>query len=397
MIPYISIAFLRNVSHAACALFSELLDELRQFIAAPRKQQGFRQKVKFIALHLGMLHSTIKGNSNSKEPHTEREVSIGLEKLPTNVYTLECQKSISKRLFPQKKTALEQLRHVGRGFDLQSFDFGSEIISRALPQISLQVSRLTTLPPVDTRLTCDSEDAEISASPMILTSLSKTNQEEMAERPDHDEQHNVIWKAEKAPSYSHHISLLTEGKDTPEVPAVSTFAETSELDLNHDPNFNMTSLSPTANASEANETSQIPIIRSFEEVGDIDIQSNEAKPPSETLSKRVRWSPSTSSKPDHSLNSTQPKFLLDSEAAFTQAWHSPSTFKDRKRLSRVLRQLSALQVTGERIHNRGRNEVPEDPDRPASYPRTERLRKSVGVSVKVLGEGFDRLNLSRRV
>ena len=461
MIPYISIAFLRNVSYAACALFSGLLEELRQFIESPRKQQGFREKVKFIALHLGMLYRTIE-DKNSKQPHNDREVSIGLEKLPTNFYTLECQKSISRRLFPQKKSALEQLRHVGSGFDLRSFRFGCRVTSRALPQISLRVSRLTKLPPVDTRLTYSSERAGISASPVILTSLSKTNQEEMAERPDHDEQHDVIWTAEKAPSDSHDILLLTEGKDTPEIPAVSTFAqdllgeqtqalvsqdariklkllqteldevrndidvkltrkaeletliqlthlfsdsvltndtdaEAGEIDFNHEPNFHVTFLPPTTNASEANEISQMPIIESFEEFVDLDIQSSEVKPPDETLSKRMRRSPSASSKLDRALNSSLPTFIPDSEAAFTQAWHKPSTFKRRNRLSRVLLgQLSALQVTGKGIHDEGEDEVPEDPNRPTSYPQTQKWRKSIGVSVKALREGFARLSLLRK-
>lgn len=518
--PYIAVAFLRDVSYTACALFSNLLDELRRFIGAPRRQQDFRHKVKFIALHLGMLHRTIEGNNNIPESQDDGEVSIGSENGYGNYYTHDCQKLIARRLFPKKDSALEQLRRVGLGFDHESFQVGCgcKAISSVPPLISLKVSRLSMLLPVDTRLNFSSEHAKIDASPMSLTTFSTTNKEETAERPSHNEQHKVICTAEKVPSDSYHSLLSTEGDDTQEFPASSRLAsdilseqkqdlvceETkvrlrllqSELDevsrdidskrtrqvelenliawthlfpdsvlmddedsqycsesrnrvkdagvLSSTSNcfdsvpdsgcesmlpgllddrlpsanavsfettlsnaqiegidFNWHFASPTADETKTKRTSQMSIIESFETPNNPNIQSNEVKMDGsrgKTPSKRLRVIFSGSSKGHKPLSSISTAFIPDSEAAFTQAWHEPSTFKDRNRLSRVLLgQLSALQVTGGGIHDQGGNEVPpEDPDRPASYPRTQRWRKSIGVSVKALREGFERLSLLRK-
>ena len=112
----------------------------------------------------------------------------------------------------------------------------------------------------------------------------------------------------------------------------------------------------------------------------------------ENKKKRKRISNSASAKVDE-LSNLKPSIMLpDSENAFFQAWHKPAAYRDRNRVSQILLgQLSALRVTEE-------SQVPDqddekDPSRPASYPRTHRWRKSVGISVKALREGFEKLAL----
>ena len=160
---------------------------------------------------------------------------------------------------------------------------------------------------------------------------------------------------------------------------------------------------PTANkikvkqTFKVKQTSQMPIIEPFELPRDHDLQSRVWESHGKTLLKRVRFTASDSSKNDEPSSHIYLSFITDSEAVFTQAWHDPSTFKDRKRLLRVLLgQLSALQVTSEGIANQGETEVKEDLSRPASYPQTQRWRKSLGVSVKALRERVERLSLLRR-
>ena len=461
--PYIAIAFLRDVSHAACGLFNDLLDELRKFIRAPRKPQVFRDNVNVIALHLGMLYRTIEGDSHNSRLPIGYKASTGSQNAYGNYYINDYQNLISRRLFPKKDSALKQLREVGLGFGKERFHVGCNTVSSALPLISLKVSRLEILLPFDSALICSSEYATIIGSPPSLASFSTTNEEETIERSSHSEHHKVIRTVGETRSDDYDSLLSTEGNDIQEIPAVSAFArgphsertqalsrentrillkllqaeldevrreidvrltrktelenlieltylspnldmtndtdtKTGVTDFNHDPNFHLTPRSPTREIWEVNEISQMAINESFEAFVDYDMQSSEVKPPSETQSKRVRCNLSASSKLDHSLTSTQPTFIPDSEAAFTQAWHKPSTFKKRNRLSRILLgQLSALQVTGEGVHDQGENEVPpQDPDRPASYPQTQRWRKSFGVSVKALRERFERLSLLRK-
>ena len=186
-------------------------------------------------------------------------------------------------------------------------------------------------------------------------------------------------------------SVLSNDKDT----------QTEQIDFNHSPDYHESTLSPTVKASEGYEIPQMPIIiESSEAFDDFDVQSSEIRAPNETASKRVRWDRSAPFKVDNSSNIFPPKFVPDSEAAFTQAWLKPAMFKNRNRLSRILLgQLSALQVDSqeiEEIHIGGTSKNPTDPYRPASYPRTQRWRKSIGVSVKALREGFERLSLVRR-
>ena len=157
---------------------------------------------------------------------------------------------------------------------------------------------------------------------------------------------------------------------------------------------------PSADETKAQRTSLMPITESSETTQDCNIQSNEIRmgeSHDETPSKRVRFTTSKTFEGVPPSSCIPTAFILDSEAAFTQAWHHPSTFKDRNRLSRVLLgQLSALQVSSGESSGQDDNKVPEGSDRPASYPRTQRWRKSIGVSVKALREGFERLSLLGR-
>lgn len=83
----------------------------------------------------------------------------------------------------------------------------------------------------------------------------------------------------------------------------------------------------------------------------------------------------------------------------------PRTFRNRSRVSRILLgQLSALKTRLESSRTPPSVEPPKlpetimckaDVERPVSYPQSQRWRKSLGVSVKSLTEGFERMRVKQ--
>ena len=302
-----------------------------------------------------MLYRTIEGSSSSSEPQNDCVVNTSSENAFGKYDTHDCQKLISRRLFPKKGSALEELRRVGLGFDRESFKVGCKIGSSTLPLISLKVSQTLALLPAKTRFNSSSASSKINTSPMSLTSLLTTNEEETAEHSSHDEQHNIICTAEEGPFDRYESLPSTEGDDTQETLAVSALTldllseqkqvlvsentriklkplqaeldevcrdigtklrrkaeletliqsmyffadsflandadvQTGQIEFNHDPDFQLTSPSLSTTAQEANEISPKPISELVDGFDDYFIQNGEVESPSQTPSKRVRWS-----------------------------------------------------------------------------------------------------------
>lgn len=72
---------------------------------------------------------------------------------------------------------------------------------------------------------------------------------------------------------------------------------------------------------------------------------------------------------------------------------SPGTLHGRSRRSQ---QLSALPPALEHVGTRKSDSPRTDTTRPVSFPQSQRWRKSLGVSVKTLTEGFERMRLKQR-
>ena len=94
-----------------------------------------------------------------------------------------------------------------------------------------------------------------------------------------------------------------------------------------------------------------------------------------------------------------PHVILDSAASFAQQWNQPTMWPHRNRSSRILLgQLSALQHEPQDVGlSSGLSPQPAQQvqkpysERPVSYPQSRRWRKSLGISVRALREGFEKL------
>ncbi|KAL8786729.1 MAG: hypothetical protein Q9195_008104 [Heterodermia aff. obscurata] len=174
--PFIYIAFLRDVSHAACALFSKLHDELQHFIGAPRRQQSFRYSVKLVGFHLGILHSTVESSTHSLRLEPDHNEDL-----------------INSLLFFNKISLLQQLRRLGFGFDRRSFQDACSATSSIIPAISFKVSHPSILLPPDASSALSSEHAIIDAK-LISLANNSTKREKAIEGSS---QHEDGWTAEK--------------------------------------------------------------------------------------------------------------------------------------------------------------------------------------------------------
>jgi len=107
--------------------------------------------------------------------------------------------------------------------------------------------------------------------------------------------------------------------------------------------------------------------------------------------------PSMTSTYDHSISNE----LLDSTAASKQEWKQPSKGHRPNQPSRILLdQLSGLEPEPQNIGPFGEVSLESfesvrspHSERPASYPQSQRWRRSLGISVKALRDGFERLKI----
>lgn len=80
-----------------------------------------------------------------------------------------------------------------------------------------------------------------------------------------------------------------------------------------------------------------------------------------------------------------------------QQSRKPALFHGRSRRSRIMMdQLSAFQARLEGFGKSGTDASKADTERPVSYPQSQRWRMSLGVSVKSLTEGFEKMRLRQK-
>ena len=92
--------------------------------------------------------------------------------------------------------------------------------------------------------------------------------------------------------------------------------------------------------------------------------------------------------------------IMDSAASLAQQWNLP-TRPQRNRVSRIiLGQLAALQCETQKVglsssisHQVAQQGTKPCTERPVSYPQSQRWRKSLGISVRTLREGFGNLKM----